>query len=203
MEQILDNLLVMRPFDAPIPPEGAEGSFIIYLAGSQDVNAGQVNPNGDPISKFDWQTNFIKACTEIFDRTSGKGLTPYNQFNYIIINPCYTPQNPTPNVMNPEYMEYKNWEASAMEASTGIFLNFLKRSTSPLPLFTLGYACQSGRLVCRCPETYQNYAMVRFYCQKYGVPLLPSKVSSVLSVLQSFFSFVDGFQQANKYALPE
>ena len=198
MEQILDNLLVMRPFDTPIPPEGAEDSFIIFLAGSQDVNAGQVNGNGDPVSRFDWATNFIKACTEIFDRSSSKGLMPYNQYNYIIINPCYTPQNPVPNVMNEEYINYKQWEMDAMDASTGIFVNFLKRSTSPLPLFTFGYACNSSKMVCRCPELYQHYALVRFMCQRLGIPLLPSKVSSVLSVLQSFFSFIPGFQQANE-----
>lgn len=191
MEQLSDNILVIGPMEQP--PVGTENSFIIYLAGSQDISGND---------KYKWQDKFIKACTEIFDKGE-KGLAPFNQYNYILINPYYVPQNPYPNIMNEEYTAFKNWELEAMNLSTGIFLNFLKRSTSPIPLFTLGYACQSGKLVCRCPDEYFQSGLVRTVCTKYGIPFLPGRIGSVLSVIQNFFSFIEGFQSANKYQLPE
>lgn len=192
MEQISNNLLVLGPME--LPPVGTEDSFIIYLAGSQDLSDN---------TKYKWQEKFIKACTEIFSKEEGKGLAPFNQYNYILINPYYVPSNPVPNIMNEEYTSFKNWELEAMNLSTGIFLNFLKRSTSPIPLFTLGYACQSGKLVCRCPDEYFQSGLVRTVCTKYGIPFLPGKIGSVLSVIQNFFSFVEGFQSVSKYQLSE
>lgn len=193
MDQRKNNLLVLGPME--YPPEGTENSFKIFLGGSIDISGNQ---------QYDWISKFISSCERIFDNEQeGVGIAPYNQFNYILFNPYYVPQNPAPNIMNQEYTAYKSWEMDAMDMSTGIFINFLKRSTSALPLFTFGYACQSGRLIVRCPDEYFQSALIRLCCNKMGIPFLPGKVSGILNVIQSFFSFIEGFQQANKYALPE
>lgn len=192
MEQLLPNLLVLGPLETP--PEGTEDSLKIFLAGSIDLSDN---------TQYKWQDKFIKACTDIFNQEEGKGLAPFNMYNYILVNPYYVPKNPTPNIMNQEWMMYKNWELEAYNWCDGIFLNFLKRSISPFPLFTLGYTCQSQKLVVRCPDEYFNFSLVKMVTTKFGVPFLPGKIGSVLSVIQNFFSFVGSFQQVNKYQLPE
>ena len=192
MEQILPNLLILGPMETP--PEGTENSLKLFLAGSIDLS---------PNESFKWQDHFIKAMMEIVSKEPGKGIAPFNTFNWILVNPYYIPKNPVPNIMNEEYNMYKSWELDAYGWVDGIFLNFLKRSTSPMPLLTLGYTCQSGKLVVRCPEQYYQYDLVRLITTKFGVVLMPSKVSNVLAVIQNFFSFVSGFQNITKFQLPE
>lgn len=192
MEQILPNLLVLGPLETP--PDGTENTLRIFLAGSIDLSENQ---------QFKWQDKFIKACSEIFNPDPKKGLAPFNTFNWILVNPYYVPKNPVPHIMNQEWSFYKDWELNAYEWCTGIFLNFLKRSTSPLPLFTLGYNSRSQKLVVRCPDEYYQSALVKLVTTKFAIPLLPGKIGSVLSVIQNFFSFVPAFQEVNKYQLPE
>ena len=49
----------------------------------------------------------------------------------------------------------------------------------------------------------KNYSLIRLACQQFGVSLLPGRVASVLSVLQSLAVMIPKFQEATKYQLPE
>lgn len=191
MEQVSDNILVLGPGDAI--PEGTENSIKILLLGSIDTRDDH---------KFDWASSFIKGMIDITDPQ--KGLIQYQGFNFIIINSTITPPGGlVPNVMNNDFTMKMQWTFSMAAAADSIFLNFLKRSTAPLPLYWLGYTCGSGKLCVRCPEEYVNYSIVNLTCRQHGVALLPGKVGSVLSVLQSIAAFTPKFQEVLKYQLPE
>lgn len=188
MNQVLDNLLVLGPGEAI--PEGAEDSLKLYLAGSVDLSGNE---------KYMWQDKFIAGMAELVG--PDHGLLMFQKYNYIVFNPYYVPQNSAPNIMNPEFGMLKQWEFMAMDMADGIFCNFLKRSTSPLPLFNFGYVCRSGKVVVRCPDEYYQYALIRFICQNYNIPLLPGKTGSILSVLQSLFAYCPAFQEATNSSL--
>lgn len=192
MNQVKNNLLVLGPGDQI--PDGTEDALKIYLSGTVDLSGNE---------KFMWQEKFINGMSELVDQE--KGLIMFKKYNYIIFNPYYVPQNPAPHIMNPEFTNLKMWETQCLEVADGIFCNFLKRSTSAIPLFEFGYTARSGKLVVRCPEEYQNYALVKFYCENFNIPLLPGKTGSILSVLQSLFAYCPKFQELgnSNLMLPE
>lgn len=190
MEQLSNNVMLLNVGDQI--PVGTEDSLKIFLTGSIDLNM---------TGEFNWQDKFIKGFVELVDPE--KGMLAYSKYNYILINSYYVPQNPVPNIFNQEMVNKQAWEFDMMEVSDAIFCNFLKRSTSPIPLFWFGYACRSGKLLCRCPDEYANYGLVRTTSEKYNVPLIPGKVGSVGQIVAMFFSFIPRFQDITKNSLPE
>lgn len=192
MDQLLPNLLVLGPGENV--PEGCEDSLKIFLAGSIDLSNN---------SEYKWQEKFINGMKQIVSTEPGKGISPFNKYNWILVNPYCSLKNPVPTIMNQEWTMYKNWELEAYNWCDGIFLNFLKKSTNPITLFTLGYICQSGKVVVRLPDEYFQSGLVRLITTKFGVPCIPGKVGNILNVIQNFFSFIPKFQEVTKFNLPE
>ena len=110
--------------------------------------------------------------------------------------------DPTPSITNQEYMNKKTWEMDMVNAADGIFLNFLSKSVSPLPLFEFGLLATSGKLIVRCPENYFQYSQVAFTCQRMGITLLPTK-ANVKDVLWSMANLLPALQQNKALQLPE
>lgn len=189
MQQLSDNVLVLNVGD--MLPEVTNDSIKIYLAGSQDLNPANEK----------WQDKLTNAMVSL---TSGPGaISVFKNHNWIFINPVMPPQmNNVANMSNPEFVQKVTWTHNMMSAADGIFLNFLKRSVSPLPLYEFGLTCTSNKLVVRCSEEYFQYGLVSFMCQRHGIPLLPNK-SNVKDVIWSFFSLLPGLQQNQKLQLPE
>ena len=189
MLQLSNNILVLNVGD-PLPNPSGD-SIKIYLAGSEDLNPANEK----------WQD---KVCNAMITLTEGPGaISVFKNKNWIFINPLMAPQmNNVPNMSNPEFVNKVMWETDMMNAADGIFLNFLKKSVSPLPLYTFGLTACSGKLVVRCSEEYFQYGLISFMCSRHGIPLLPNK-STVKDVIWAFFSLLPGLQQNQKLQLPE
>lgn len=191
MEQISNNVLVLNVGDQ-LPP-GTEDALKIYLAGSTDLNQ---------MSNLNWQKKFIDGMKVAVDPQKGY-MNLFSKYNYVIFNPYYIPRNPAQNIFNEEFVNKWQWEQNCMEVADVIFMNFLKRSTSPLPLYTFGYTVRSQKLVVRCHEEYINYGIVKLACDTYNVPLVGSKMGTVNQILGLMFSFIPKFQEVNQSVLPE
>jgi hypothetical protein len=189
MLQLSNNVLVLNVGDQIPEPSG--DAIKIYLAGSEDLNPANEK----------WQD---KLCNAMVTLTEGPGaISVFKNKNWIFINPLMAPQmNKVPNMSNPEFVNKVTWETDMLNAADGIFLNFLKRSVSPLPLYTFGLVACSGKLVVRCSEEYFQYGLINFMCGRHGIPLLPNK-STVKDVIWAFFSLLPGLQQNQKLQLPE
>ena len=191
MEQISNNVMVLNVGDQ-IPP-GTEDALKIYLGGSMDLG---------PTGEYNWFQKFIDGMKVAVDPTKGY-MNLFSKYNYIIFNPYYVPKNPAQNIFNQEFTQKWTWENQCLEMADCIFLNFLGKSTSPLPLYTFGYIVRSGKLVVRCPEIYTNYGIVKMACDTYNVPLVGSKMGTVNQILSLMFSFIPKFQEVGKNTLPE
>lgn len=189
MQQLSNNVLVLNVGDQIPEPSG--DSIKIYLAGSEDLNPANEK----------WQD---KVCSAMVTLTEGPGaISVFKNKNWIFINPLMAPQmNATPNMSNPEFVNKVTWETDMLNAADGIFLNFLKKSVSPLPLYTFGLTACSGKIVVRCSEEYFQYGLISFMCSRHNIPLLPNK-STVKDVIWAFFSLLPGLQQNQKLQLPE
>lgn len=189
MQQLSPNVLVLNVGDQLPEPSG--DSIKIFLAGSEDLNPANEK----------WQD---KLCNAMVTLTEGPGaISVFKGKNWIFINPLSAPQmNPIPNMSNPEFVNKLTWQTDMMNAADGIFLNFLKKSTSPLPLYTFGLTVCSGKVVVRCSEEYFQYGIVSFMCGRHNVPLLPNR-STVKDVIWAFFSLLPGLQVSQKLQLPE
>lgn len=190
MQQLSENVLVLSPGDQ-LPPMSND-AIKIYLAGSQDLN---------PAGNNDWQ---MKIATGTVNLTEGpNAISVFKGRKWIFINPKAAPQmDPTPSLTNQEFVNKKTWEMDMANAADGIFLNFLKRSMSPLPLFEFGLFASSGKLIVRCPEEYFQYSQVSFTCQRMGITLLPTK-ANVKDVLWSMANMLPILQQNKAIQLPE
>lgn len=190
MQQISENLLVVNAGE-PLP-EGIEGALKIYLAGSCDIG-----PNQD----FDWQGKFINGLATL--AKSDGGLIMLKNQRFVIMNPRYVPQNPTPGIVNPEFVTMMNWKQDMMAAADAVFCNFLKKSVSPMPMFEFGCLCSSGKMVVRCPEEYAGYGTVKIVCERNQVPLFPGKIGTVPVIVQALYSYIPAFKTAQQLILPE
>lgn len=190
MEQPSENVLVLYPGE--LFPEGSECAISIFLTGSIDTREDR---------KFDWAGKFIQALVEITDPT--KGILQFQNLKFVIANSAIPPINPAANLMNPEFVNKTNWSLQMVQSCDAIFVNILKKSMEAYPLFWLGLCLAQGKTVIRCPEEAKNYSLIRLACQQFGVSLLPGRVASVLSVLQSLAVMIPKFQEATKYQLPE
>lgn len=191
MEQISSNVLVLNVGDQ-LPP-GTEDALKIYLTGSTDLNQ---------MSDLNWYDKFIQGMKVAVDPTKGY-MNLFSKYNYVIFNPYYVPKNPAQNVFNQEFVNKWQWEQTCIETADVIFMNFLKRSTSPIPLYTFGYTVRSQKLIVRCHESYANYGIVKMACDTYNVPLVGSKMGTVNQILSLMFSFIPKFQEVNQSVLPE
>lgn len=200
MKQLSENVIEIYPGE-PIP-EGSESAISILLLGSSDINGN---------AKYDWASKFCEALIEITDPQ--KGILQFQNLKFVIANGTIPPQNPVASIMNPEFCTKSEWiyqmigtGPNSPQGSTGcdgIFVNFLKRSTASYPLFLFGLCATSGKLVARCDEQNVSYPFVFLTSKALNIPLLPGRVGSVLSVLQSFAIMIPKFQDATKYQLPE
>lgn len=190
MQQLSENVIMLNVGDQ-LPPM-TNDAIKIYLAGSQDLN---------PAGNNDWQTKIATATVSL---TEGPGaISVFKGHQWIFINPKMAPQmNPQPALNNPEYMNKKTWEMDMANAADGIFINFLSKSMSPLPLFEFGLFAASGKAIVRCPEAYFQYPQVAFTCQRMGITLLPTK-ANVKDVLWSMANILPALQQNKAIQLPE
>lgn len=195
MEQVSENVFVYYPGD-PIGDEAA-GTVKIALVGSSSY---------DPSGAFAWEQKFIDGVKYYADRSmnSKTGLVMFKNLNYSIL--CGKPANPMQNMMmsldNPEFTTKTTSNLDFCDAADGIIFNFLKKSTSPAPLVLFGNLLQTGKVICRCPNEYFAYPLVKIMCERYNVPLYPGKMVSVLLMLQGLFT-LPAFQQVQQFQLPE
>lgn len=196
MEQISQNVVVLRYPDPMIAKTDDRGAIKILLAGSASLSQGDM---------YDWQNKFIQGLALLADPTPGTktGIMMFSKFNYIIIDPRCNPSNPEMTTENPEFVQGFSYYLDMIDQADAIFLNFLKKSTSLTGLFNLGYMIKSGKCVIRCPEEYFQSGFVNFLCQRYDVPLLPGRQGTVLSVMQSIFAFCQNIKTQQQYQLPE
>ena len=120
MQQLSNNVLVLNVGDQL--PEAVD-AVKIYLAGTQDLN---------PANEH-WQD---KVCQAMVSLTEGPGaISVFKSRKWIFINPLSAPQmNPMPSPDNPEFIQKMDWCYNMMNIADGIFMNFLKKSVSPVPL---------------------------------------------------------------------
>ena len=189
MQQLSNSVTILNVGD-PLPLITGD-SVKIYLAGSQDLN-----PTNEK-----WQD---KVCQAMVTLTEGpKAISVFKNKKWIFINPLQAPQmNPQPTLDNPEFINKKTWECEMMSSADGIFLNFLKKSVSPIPLYEFGLLVTTGKLVVRCSEEYFQYSLVNFMCQRHNVPILPNS-STVKDAMWAFFSILPDLQNNSKITLPE
>lgn len=188
MNQLSENVLVLNVGDQlPMVSDAIK----IYLAGTEDMN---------PANEH-WQNKFAQGMTTL---TEGPGaISVFKGKKWIFLNPMSAPQmNPEPNIDNPEWVAKKEWELSMMNAADGIFMNILKKSTSPLPLYTFGLMAQSGKMAVRCSPEYFQYGNIAFMCQKNNIPLLPS-TANIKDAIWALFAIVPALQQNQQIQLPE
>lgn len=198
MEQLASNIKVLYSPE-PIPGEGIEDYVKIALVGSTDlVDGGQL----------DWYTAFINGLVTIAGRESNHAVNIFKNLNYLVFN-CKTPKvaNGSMSVDNPEFVQHTAWLSDCCDLADGIFINFLKRSTSVMPLFWFSQYVKSGKLVVRVPmeADYVYSGLVNMECQRFNVPMFPGKMGNVMSVIQAFFSFIPKMQLLNNpnIQLPE
>lgn len=178
---------------------GFEDYIKIALLGSCDLITG---------GELDWQSKFINGLSIIAGRESARGVNVYKNMNYLILN-CKTPKvsNGSISVNNPEFMNTLTWINSATTLADAIFINFLKRSVSPLPLYWFSMLAQSNKVVVRVPseENYIYSGLVNATCQMFNIPAFSGTLGNVLTVLGSIMSFVPQVQNINNPAinLPE
>lgn len=202
-QSVSENIIMLFPGES-IPPDATEAISILLL-GSSDAT-------GNP--KYDWPGNFARALAEITDPL--KGILQFQGLKFVILNGATPAQNPEPGLMNQEFTDKTNWilsmintppaDVTNMDAQGGcdaVFINFLRGGTAPYPLYYLGLCANSGKMCCRCSENSIYYPYVYLAAKQYGFPLLPSKVTSALSILQSLQLIIPKFQNIGKYQLPE
>ena len=192
MINISEEVTVLQPgdnfFDSP-------GSLKIYLSGCMSAMQGDT---------FDWQGKFIEGVNSLVSVSSPQALLQFKGRRFIICNPRANVSNPQRSMENQEFLAAQNWKMDAIEYCDGVLFNFLKKSTDILPMAEFGYLLRTGKMVVRCPSAYAHSAIVNYYCQRFNIPLLPEgRAGDVLSVLQTMFSYIPGFQQIPGLQLPE
>ena len=175
--------------------ETVNGTVKIALVGSDSYEPGGV---------YDWQQKFAEGLAKIADPVGGNGLLMYKNMNYTILNckPATPPQNPTLDLNNPEMVTKVSATFDFCHVADAIFLNLLKKSTSMMPIFELGYLARTGKVVVRCPNEYIYQPMVSLVCQRHNIPLYPGQMTNVLTILQGLFT-LPNLQQIQQYPLPE
>lgn len=192
MEQISETVAIISGGE-PIPA-GFEDSIKIALLGSSDLNPMQTN---------DWQSKFAQGLVLITNTEPGKGIIMYRGMKFLILNcKSWNPANPTMDFNNPEFVNKVGYDLEMADAADCIFYNFLKKSTALNPMIEFALTARTGKMICRCPIEYQNYAYVRLICERYNIPLLPGATTSVLSVLQTMYAFIPKFQEIQRFQLP-
>jgi hypothetical protein len=200
MQQISENVILMEVGD-PMPPEA--GEFVkILLAGSIDLgNAGAENGG---IGYYDWITKFSQGVASITDPI--KGMLMLRGQKYLLVSTKYKPVNPMPVQDNPEFINTVSWTLDMAAQCDGIFINFLKRSTSTWPLMLFSLLSGSGKCVVRCPMEYQGYGFVKVIAERNNIPLLPSSTSGVYTVLSTMQAYIPEFNNIatqTNLSLPE
>lgn len=192
MEQLSSNVAMISGAE-PIP-EGFEDYIKIALMGSSDLN-----PANQP-----WQEKFAQGVAMITNTEPNRGIVMYRGVKILLLN-CQSGQamNPSLAFDNPEFVTKISADLDYSMAADAIFFNFLKKSQSVVPMVEFSLIVQSGKAVTRCSNEYVNYGLVRTLCERYKSPLLPGATTSVLSVLQSMWSFIPKIQELQKYKLPE
>ena len=173
-------------------PQLTNDSVKIYLGGTIAFS-GNV--------ETDWQQVFIDGLAKLTDPI--KGLLLIKNLNFIIFNPRVPlTTNLAPNLDNPEFVKVLNWRLQMQELSDFVFVNIMKNSVSPFPIFELGSLLSSGKLVVRASEMNQAYSHIRIYCEKFQVPLLTGK-TSVKDVILAAGGYLEKFIDNSKYPIPD
>ena len=193
MEQISNSVAIISGGE-PIPA-GFEDGIKIALMGSSDLNVS---------SELDWYSKFAQGVALITNTEPGKGIIMYRGMKFLLMScKSWNPANPVISYDNPEFVTKISMDLHYADAADCIFFNFLKKSTAQMPLTEFCLASHSGKMICRCPNDYVNYGIVRCICERYNIPLLPGAATSVLSVLQTMWAFIPKFQELQKFRLPE
>lgn len=178
---------------------GFEDYIKIALIGSTDLIDG---------GELDWYSKFIQGLAIIAGRENAQSINVFKNLNYLVFN-CKTPKvaDGSLSVNNPEFMSTLQWVNYASTMADAVFVNFLRRSTSPMPLYWFSMLSGSGKLVVRVPneESYIYSGLVNATCNMLNIPVFVGRIGNVLTVLQSMFSFIPKMQTLNNPAitLPE
>lgn len=193
MEQISNTVAIISGGE-PIPA-GFEDGIKIALMGSSDLNVSQ---------ELDWYSKFAQGVALITNTDPGKGIIMYRGMKFLLMScKSWNPSNPIMSYNNPEFITKMSADLDYAAAADCIFFNFLKKSTAQMPLTEFCLVSQSGKVICRCPNDYVNYGVVRCISERYNIPLLPGATTSVLSVLQTMWAFIPKFQEVQRFKLPE
>lgn len=175
--------------------ESVNGTVKIALVGSDSY---------EPGGAYDWQGKFAEGLAKIADPVGGTGLLMYKNMNFTILNckPATPPKSPIMDLNNPEMVTKVSATLDFCSVADAVFLNFLKKSTSTMPIFELGYLSRTGKVVVRCPNEYAYKPLVELVCSRHGIPMFPGQMTTVLTILQALFT-LPNLQQIQQYPLPE
>jgi len=193
MIQLSSNVIEYFPGDS-IGDE-ASGYIKIALAGSDSY---------EPSGAYDWQRKFAEGLVQLSDPNSGTGLIMYKNMKFAVLN-CKSanpPANFSLDINNQEAVDKISSNLDFCAVADGIFLNFLKKSESLMPVFQFGYLAKTGRLVVRCPDEYKYHALVSVICQREQIPLYPGRLTNVLTILQGLLT-LPNIAQMQQLQLPE
>ena len=192
MQQVHNNLIILNVGD--MPTEVMVNSCLsIYIDGSMSMT-----------DNLDWTQKFINGLAILSNPQTGDER--FKKFRFMVYNPRYKPQNATPDLKNPEFVNVNDWKLNSMAQAQACFFNFLKKSQSPAPLFSLGILCgqiASGvpnKTIIRCPVEYMSYPTVKYYSNKYGIPCFNSNLN-VKTAIESFFQLNETFNSAMRMSL--
>lgn len=175
---------------------GFEDYIKIAILGSNDLVQG---------GELDWQAKFINGLATVAGRQSGKAVNVYKNMNYLVFN-CKTPpvSNGAMSVNNPEFMNTMTWINTATSMADAVFVNFLKNSTNPMPLYWFSSLSRGDRkMVVRVPgeDSYVYSGIINATCQMFNIPAFHGNMGNVLTILGSIMSFVPQVQTMNNPAL--
>jgi hypothetical protein len=75
-------------------------------------------------------------------------------------------------IHNPPFREQVEWELSALEQATLVFMYFDPATKAPITLLELGLTARSGKLIVCCPDGYWRKGNIEVVCARHGVPLV-------------------------------
>jgi hypothetical protein len=81
----------------------------------------------------------------------------------------------TQEASNKQFSDQVNWELTALDISSCIFLYFDPATKSPISLLELGLFAHSNKIIVGCPDGFYRKGNVQIVCNRYKIPFFTGK----------------------------